>query len=100
MSNLEKMHGGEIFVLKIESMNIMDLAHAVAPGCKVDIIGIRPGEKLHEVLISEDEVRNTIELITGMYSSPTTRCGTMSHGRRARKWLKGSSIRVDPIRNG
>lgn len=62
VSNLEKMHGGEIFVPKIPSMNIMDLAHAVAPGCKVDIIGIRPGEKLHEVLISEDEVRNTIEL--------------------------------------
>ena len=62
VANLERMHGGEIFVPKIPSMNIMDLAHAVAPGCGVGIIGIRPGEKLHEVLISEDEVRNTIEL--------------------------------------
>jgi UDP-N-acetylglucosamine 4,6-dehydratase len=43
-------------------MNIMDLAQALAPGCKVDTIGIRPGEKLHEVLISEDEARDTVEL--------------------------------------
>ncbi len=43
-------------------MNIMDLAKAVAPGCSVETIGIRPGEKLHEVLISEDEVRQTLEL--------------------------------------
>lgn len=60
--NIENMHGGEIFIPKIPSMNIMDLAHAVAPGCEVDIIGIRPGEKLHEVLISEEEVRNSIEM--------------------------------------
>jgi UDP-N-acetylglucosamine 4,6-dehydratase len=58
----ERMHGGEIFVPKIPSMNIMDLAHALAPGCQVDSIGIRPGEKLHEVLISEDEARNAVEM--------------------------------------
>ncbi len=58
---IEQMHGGETFVPKIPSMNIMDLAAAIAPGCQVDSIGIRPGEKLHEVLVSEDESRNTFE---------------------------------------
>ncbi len=58
---IEQMHGGETFVPKIPSMNIMDLAAAIAPGCAVDSIGIRPGEKLHEVLVSEDESRNTYE---------------------------------------
>ena len=58
---LEQMQGGETFVPKLPSMNIMDLARAVAPECDVDVIGIRPGEKLHEVLISEDESRNTRE---------------------------------------
>jgi len=58
----EQMHGGEIFVPKIPSMKITDLAKAIAPACKVETIGIRPGEKLHEVLISEDEARNTSEL--------------------------------------
>jgi UDP-N-acetylglucosamine 4,6-dehydratase len=55
------MHGGEIFVPKIPSMRIMDLVEAVAPGCKVEVIGIRPGEKLHEILISEDESRQAYE---------------------------------------
>lgn len=59
---LERMHGGEIFVPKIPSMNIMDLVEAVAPGCTAETIGIRPGEKVHEVLISEDEARHTTEL--------------------------------------
>jgi UDP-N-acetylglucosamine 4,6-dehydratase len=59
---IERMQGGEVFVPKIPSMNIMDLAHAIAPGCPVDDIGIRPGEKLHEVLLSEDEARDSIEL--------------------------------------
>ena len=58
---IEEMYGGEVFVPKIPSMNIMDSAEAVAPGCKVEHIGIRPGEKLHEVLISEDEARHTLE---------------------------------------
>ncbi|ABU56896.1 UDP-N-acetylglucosamine 4,6-dehydratase (inverting) [Roseiflexus castenholzii] len=59
---IEQMHGGEVFVPKIPSMNIMDLAKAIAPDCVVESIGIRPGEKLHEVLISEDEARHTLEL--------------------------------------
>jgi UDP-N-acetylglucosamine 4,6-dehydratase len=58
---LEQMHGGEIFVPKIPSMRLVDLAETIAPGCQVEYIGIRPGEKLHEVLVSEDESRQTLE---------------------------------------
>jgi UDP-N-acetylglucosamine 4,6-dehydratase len=63
---IESMHGGEVFVPKIPSMKVADLAEAVAPGREIELIGIRPGEKLHEVLISEDEVRNTVE-VNDMY---------------------------------
>jgi UDP-N-acetylglucosamine 4,6-dehydratase len=56
------MHGGEIFVPKLPSTRIMDLVDAVAPGCRATFVGIRPGEKLHEVLISEDEARHALEL--------------------------------------
>ncbi|MFB3917615.1 MAG: UDP-N-acetylglucosamine 4,6-dehydratase (inverting) [Terriglobales bacterium] len=59
---LRIMHGGEVFVPKIPSMNIMDLASAIAPGCSVSEVGIRPGEKLHEVLVSEDEARHAVAL--------------------------------------
>jgi UDP-N-acetylglucosamine 4,6-dehydratase len=59
---IEEMQGGEVFVPKIPSMKMVDLAHALAPNAEIKIIGIRPGEKLHEVLISEDEARSTIEL--------------------------------------
>ena len=59
---IEQMHGGEIFIPKIPSMRLTDLAEAVAPGCMVEYIGIRPGEKLHEVLLSEDEARNAVEV--------------------------------------
>ena len=57
-----QMHGGEIFVPKIPSMRLTDMAETIAPGCEVEYVGIRPGEKLHEVLVSEDEARNTVEL--------------------------------------
>ncbi len=59
---IEQMHGGEIFVPKIPSMKLVDMAQAVAPECEVEFIGIRAGEKLHEVLVSEDEARNTVEV--------------------------------------
>ncbi|MBU0766660.1 UDP-N-acetylglucosamine 4,6-dehydratase (inverting) [Patescibacteria group bacterium] len=58
---LEEMQGGEVFVPKIPSMKMLDLAEAIAPECKRKIVGIRPGEKLHEVLLSEDEARHTVE---------------------------------------
>jgi FlaA1/EpsC-like NDP-sugar epimerase len=62
MQAIERMTGGEVFVPKIPSMNMRALAEAVAPGCEIEEIGIRPGEKLHEVLIGEDEARNAMEV--------------------------------------
>jgi len=59
---IEQMHGGEVFVPKIPSMKVVDLARAVAPQADIQVIGIRPGEKLHEVLINDDEARTTIEM--------------------------------------
>ena len=59
---IEQMEGGEVFVPKIPSTKVIDLAQAIVPNAKVNIIGIRPGEKLHEDLISDDEARHTIEL--------------------------------------
>jgi UDP-N-acetylglucosamine 4,6-dehydratase len=56
---MEEAEGGEIFVPKIPSMKIIDLAKAILPECKFNMIGIRPGEKINEVLISEDEARRT-----------------------------------------
>jgi UDP-N-acetylglucosamine 4,6-dehydratase len=58
----EQMYGGEVFVPKIPSMSIIELAKAIAPKAEINEIGIRPGEKLHEVLISEDEARTTVEM--------------------------------------
>jgi len=58
---MERMVGGELFVPKLPSMNIMDLAEAVAPGCKTRTTGIRPGEKLHEIMISADDSRRALE---------------------------------------
>ncbi len=58
----EQMHGGEVFVPKIPSMTIVDLAKTIAPQADIKVVGIRPGEKLHEVLISEDEARTTVEM--------------------------------------
>ena len=63
---LNHMQGGEIFVPKIPSMKIIDLARAVAPECEIENIGIRPGEKLHEILVTEEDARNTVEY-NGMY---------------------------------
>lgn len=56
------MQGGEVFIPKIPSMKIMDLAKTIAPNCKIRFIGIRPGEKIHECLLTEDEARHCIEL--------------------------------------
>lgn len=62
LSSLHMMQGGEVFVPKIPSMKLVDLARAMAPDMPHRIIGIRPGEKLHEVLLTEDDNRWTYEL--------------------------------------
>ncbi|HNY93665.1 MAG TPA: UDP-N-acetylglucosamine 4,6-dehydratase (inverting) [Flexilinea sp.] len=75
---IEQMHGGEVFVPKIPSMKVKDLAAAVAPEAEITYTGIRPGEKLHEVLISEDEARNTVEFDDMFIVQPS---GTTWFGR-------------------
>jgi UDP-N-acetylglucosamine 4,6-dehydratase len=67
-----EMLGGEVFVPKIPSMKIVDLARAIAPQAGLEVIGIRPGEKLHEVLIHEDEARSAVELPDMFVVQPTT----------------------------
>jgi UDP-N-acetylglucosamine 4,6-dehydratase (inverting) len=58
---LEKMWGGEIFVPKIPSYRITDIAEAIAPGCRIEVVGIRPGEKLHEEMVTETDAISTVE---------------------------------------
>jgi UDP-N-acetylglucosamine 4,6-dehydratase len=71
--SIKNSHGGEIFVPKIPSYKILDLAKAISPNCKIKIIGIRPGEKIHEELITSSESINTLDL--GKYYAilPTTK---------------------------
>lgn len=64
LDSLQRMRGGEIFVPKIPSMRVVDLATAIAPECEIEIVGIRPGEKLHEAMITEDDARHTVEFDT------------------------------------
>jgi len=61
LNSLDIMQGGEIFVPKIPSMKIIDLAKTIAPDCEYEIVGIRPGEKLHEIMVPEDDARRTLE---------------------------------------
>lgn len=62
LSSLKLMQGGEIYVPKLPSMRLVELARSMAPDLPQTIVGIRPGEKLHEVMITEDDARSTIEL--------------------------------------
>lgn len=67
---IEKMKGGEIFIPKISSMKIMDLAEVIAPSAKRKIIGIRPGEKVNEVLLTEEEALHSKEFDTFFVVEP------------------------------
>jgi len=62
LTGLERMVGGEVFVPKIPSMRVVDLAEAIAPGVPVEFTGIRPGEKLHEALLTADESRHSVDV--------------------------------------
>jgi UDP-N-acetylglucosamine 4,6-dehydratase len=73
LRSLEQMVGGELFIPKLPSMSIMDLAAAIAPECQVKIIGIRPGEKLHELMITKDDARNTLEFADHFVIKPEFR---------------------------
>lgn len=61
LQSLDRMTGGETFVPKLPSMKVMDLARAIGPECRIELVGIRQGEKIHETLINSDEARNTLE---------------------------------------
>lgn len=71
LKNFERMHGGEIFVPKIPSVNIMELAKAYAPDLDIDIIGIRPGEKIHEIMCPADDSHLTLEFHDHFVICPT-----------------------------
>ena len=72
MQCLDKMWGGELFVPKIPSYKIIDVAKAVAPDCKYEIVGIRPGEKLHEEMITETDALNSVEFEKYFVILPST----------------------------
>lgn len=102
------MRGGEIFVPKLPSMQITDLVEAVAPGCCVEFIGVRPGEKLHEVLISEDEARQAIEfedlfVIEPVYPTwgfkPWEGCRRLAAGFRYSSDTNNHVLTVDEMRS-
>lgn len=71
LKNFERMQGGEIFVPKIPSMKIIDLAHALAPNFSREIVGIRPGEKLHEIMCPADDSHLTLEFEDHFVIQPT-----------------------------
>jgi UDP-N-acetylglucosamine 4,6-dehydratase len=62
LDSLRRMYGGELFVPKIPTADIMTMVEAIAPECEIEIVGIRPGEKLHELMISEDDARRTRDM--------------------------------------
>lgn len=91
---IEQMQGGEIFVPKIPSMKIIDLVKAIAPNNDIEFIGIRPGEKIHEVLISRDESRYTLEFDDMYVIKPFHswwKPGNWQHGTPVEEGFKFSS---------
>lgn len=73
LKNFTRMHGGEIFIPKIPSVRIMDLAEAIAPGMPTHVVGIRPGEKLHEIMCPADDSHLTYEFDDHYVIAPTIR---------------------------
>jgi len=71
LASLQRMEGGEIFVPKIPSMSILDLATAIAPECETTLVGVRPGEKLHEIMVPIDDARHTLEFDDHFVILPT-----------------------------
>ncbi len=88
---LEKMVGGEIFIPKIPSMNIMALAKVIAPECKTKVVGIRPGEKLHEVLLPSTDARHSLAFDNCYVIEPEFEFW----GHRAASWEGGKAVPED-----
>jgi UDP-N-acetylglucosamine 4,6-dehydratase len=92
---IEQMEGGEVFVPKIPSTKVIDLARAIAPEAQIDIIGIRPGEKLHEDLLSEDEARNAVERETMYIIKPPETLWNRSQHYEGKPLSEGFSYTSD-----
>src|SRR4030095_8887193 len=93
--SLEEMHGGEIFVPKSPSMTLLELSRTVAPDCEIEVIGMRPGEKTHEILVSEDEARNTVELDDKFVILPAGSAQTTERGKGGGALCAGSGCASD-----
>ena len=89
------IRGGAICLPKLPSTRILDLVEAVAPGCRVEFVGIRPGEKLHEVLISEDEARQALELPEMFVLEPVSPTWGYQAWTEGRRLAGGSSYASD-----
>ncbi len=85
LQSLERMAGGEIFVPKIPSMRVVDMARAIGPECAIEYVGIRPGEKIHEVMIPLYEARNTIEYADHYVILPAFRFFSPAGGEGSRR---------------
>ena len=81
LSCLDHMDGGEIFVPKIPSMKLIDLARVIGPDCELEVIGRRPGEKLHELMVGEDDAHNTLEYEDYYAIHPSVRVWTRDEPR-------------------
>ncbi|MGK9476883.1 UDP-N-acetylglucosamine 4,6-dehydratase (inverting) [Melioribacter sp. OK-6-Me] len=79
LESFKRMWGGELFVPKIPSYRILDLAKAIAPECKIEIVGIRPGEKIHEEMITQADALNTIEFDDYFVILPSVQLGNDSN---------------------
>ena len=91
LKNFSRMRGGEIFVPKIPSMKIVDLVEVVAPGKPYHIIGIRPGEKIHELMVGEDDGRHTVEYGDHFMIIPETISGNKE---AAELYLRGRKEKI------
>ncbi len=94
MDSLTRMNGGEIFIPKIPSMSILDLAEAIAPDCEINIVGIRPGEKLHEAMITEDDARHTLEYDDILSFNPNFHGGVRNVKTAASRYQKDLRMSV------
>ncbi|MBI2113066.1 MAG: polysaccharide biosynthesis protein, partial [Candidatus Wildermuthbacteria bacterium] len=88
---IERMAGGEIFIPKIPSMKVVDLASVIAPGVRTRIIGIRPGEKLHEVLLIAEEARHAKEFDAYFIIEPEFNFWDKNNGSQGKMLPQGFS---------
>jgi UDP-N-acetylglucosamine 4,6-dehydratase len=92
LNNFARMHGGEIFVPKIPSIKIVDLAHAIAPSVPHRLVGIRPGEKLHEIMCPADDSHLTLEFADHYVIKPTIQFSGVVDFSVDRLGEKGKSV--------